>query len=340
MSRNTEQSAVKQEAGKLSKLRNSSKGKLIITHINDKLCAFLSVNGSIECITVLGDADLSPDDIVIAYVKDVKKDIGACFIDYSEGKDGYLPLNRIPEGTEVKQGTLIPVKIATVAQKGKRAGFTAKINWKKIENGEELKNKASHLTRFSYVYRSESFMTERINAVFKCDEYEEIITDDEKVFENLKDSFSSIRLYSDKSFGLDKLYSLETGINDALSKKAWLKCGGYLMIEHTEAMTVIDVNSGKFAPAKGTDKEKAYFKVNEEAAIEIARQLRLKNISGIIIADFINLKSEEDRDALLEILKSETSKDTETVCIVDITPLGLVEITRKKNLPPLYEQFF
>ena len=340
MSRNTEQSAAKSEAEKLSKLRNSSEGKLIITHIKDKLCAFLSAEGSIECITVIGDDELGPDDIVIAFVKDVKKDIGACFIDYAEGKDGYLPLNKIPAGIEVKQGDLIPVKMSTLAQKGKRAGFTAKINWKKLENGEELKNKASHLTRFSFVYRSDSYISDRINTVFKHDEYNEIITDDENVYENLKCSFSNIRLYDDKSFTLDKLYSLNTAIEEALSKKAWLKCGGYLMIEHTEAMTVIDVNSGKFTPAKGTDKEKAYLKVNEEAAVEIARQLRLKNISGIIIADFINLNDEEDRVTLLEILKNETAGDTETVCVVDITPLGLVEITRKKNLPPLYEQFF
>jgi Ribonuclease G/E len=340
MSRNTEQSVSKAEAGKLSKLRNSSEGKLIITHINDKLCAFLSFEGRIECITVIGNSDLGPDDIVIAFVKDVKKDIGACFIDYAEGKDGYLPLNKLPAGMDVKQGDLIPVKMATLAQKGKRSGFTAKINWKKLENGEELKNKASHLTRFSYVYRSESYLSDRVNTVFKFDEYDEIITDDEKIYNNLKCSFSNIRLYNDKTFGLDKLYSLNTAIEEALSKKAWLKCGGYLMIEYTEAMTVIDVNSGKFTPAKGTDKEKAYLKVNEEAAVEIARQLRLKNISGIIIADFINLTDEEDRVTLLEILKNETAKDTETVCVVDITPLGLVEITRKKNLPPLYEQFF
>ena len=340
MSRNTEQSSAKSEAGKLSRLLNSSEGKLIITHINDKLCAFLSVSGNIECVTVLGNGDLNPEDIVIAFVKDVKKDIGACFIEYAEGKDGYLPLNKIPEGIDIKQGSLIPVRIATQAQKGKRAGFTAKINWKKIDNGEELKNKASHLTRYSYVYRSESFLNDRISAVFKKDEYDEIVTDDERSFEILTGYFSNVRLYSDKSFGLDKLYSLETGIKEALSSKAWLKCGGYLVIEHTEAMTVIDVNSGKFTPSKGIDKEKAYFKVNEEAAAEIARQLRLKNISGIIICDFINLQSEEDREVLLQILKDETSKDTETVCVVDITVLGLIEITRKKNLPPLYEQFF
>ena len=72
MSRNTEQSAAKSEAEKLSKLRNSSEGKLIITHINDKLCAFLSVEGRIDSITVIGDMDLAPDDIIIAYIKDVK----------------------------------------------------------------------------------------------------------------------------------------------------------------------------------------------------------------------------------------------------------------------------
>ena len=103
-------------------------------------------------------------------------------------------------------------------------------------------------------------------------------------------------------------------------------------------MTVIDVNSGKFTPPKGTDKESAYLSVNLEAASEICRQLRLRNISGIIVTDFINLITEEDRENLLELLRKETSGDIVKVSVLDITALGLVEMTRKKDLPPLYEQ--
>ena len=174
--------------------------------------------------------------------------------------------------------------------------------------------------------------------MFKPDEYEEIVTDIDYLFDNLKIYYKNVRLYDDKSFGLDKLYSLKTALDEALGRNVWLKCGGFLIFDKTEAMTVIDVNSGKFTPAKGTDKESAYMAVNSEAAVEICRQLRLRNISGIIIVDFINLKSDEDKEELLNILRDESSNDTETVMVIDITELGLVELTRKKEFPPLYEQ--
>ncbi len=345
MSRSVLQSSVKETARDLENLRTSDIGKLIITKVNNKIIAFHSVSGRMKCITVLGKAasgtdnnEISADDIVIAYVKDVKKDIGACFIEYSAGCDGYLPLNKLPKGKTVKQGDLIPVKLTSQAQKGKRASFTAKIDYSKLENGKELEDKASHLTKYSYLYKSETSYKDRINSVFKADEIEEIVTDDKDVWNILTKDFSNVRLYEDSSFGLDKLYSLNTALEEAMDRNVWLKCGGFLIFDKTEAMTVIDVNSGKYTPSKGTDKESAYMAVNTEAAIEICRQLRLRNISGIIIIDFINLKSESDREELLEVLRKESASDTETVMVIDITELGLVEITRKKNYPPLYEQ--
>ena len=174
--------------------------------------------------------------------------------------------------------------------------------------------------------------------MFKSDEYEEIVTDNEDVFNIFSDDFSNVRLYRESAFGLDKLYSLKTALDDALNRIVWLKCGGFLVFDKTEAMTVIDVNSGKFTPSKGTDKESAYMTVNTEAASEICTQLRLRNISGIIIIDFINLQSDEMKNALLDVLRKESADDTETVMVIDITELGLVELTRKKEFPPLYEQ--
>ena len=296
-----------------------------------------------KCITVLGKTsnsydEISTEDIVIAYVKDVKNDIGACFIEYAPGCDGYLPINKLPKGLTVKQGDLIPVRLSSQAQKGKRASFTAKIDFSKLENSKELSEKAAHLTKYSFLYKSQTSYSDRINKVFKPDEYEEIVTDIDYLFDNLKKYYKNVRLYDDKSFGLDKLYSLKTALDEALGRNVWLKCGGFLIFDKTEAMTVIDVNSGKFTPAKGTDKESAYMAVNSEAAVEICRQLRLRNISGIIIVDFINLKSDEDKEELLNILRDESSTDTETVMVIDITELGLVELTRKKEFPPLYEQ--
>lgn len=171
---------------------------------------------------------------------------------------------------------------------------------------------------------------------------EEIITDDVAVFNEIVSFYGNhseiqekIRFYQD-DFSLVKLYSIETKLQEALSKKVWLKCGGYLLIEPTEALTVIDVNSGKFE--KKGDSESYYKRVNKDAAEMIARQIRLRNISGIIIVDFINMQSEENNKELLELLAELVSKDKVKTWVVGMTALGLVEITRKKIEKPLWEQ--
>lgn len=105
------------------------------------------------------------------------------------------------------------------------------------------------------------------------------------------------------------------------------------MIQPTEALTVIDVNSGKYEGRK----EDAFLKVNLEAAEEIARQIRLRNLSGIIIVDFINMEESKSRVAVMECLKENVRRDKVKTVVVDMTPLGLVEITRKKITKPLRE---
>lgn len=112
--------------------------------------------------------------------------------------------------------------------------------------------------------------------------------------------------------------------------------GGYLIIQPTEALTVIDVNSGKMA-VKSKNSAGA-MKVNMEAAQEAAKQIRLRNLSGIIIVDFVNLESKEDTGILLKEFRNFLSKDPIPTTLVDMTMLGLVEITRKKVRKPLYEQ--
>ena len=338
MSRLKIQSLEKNTAMQLEELRTSEKGRIILTTLQEKKCAFLVSEGRLKAVTVISSSGINPGDIVIGLVKDVKKDIGACFIEYSDGCDGYLPLDKIPYGTTVKQGDLIPVSITANAQKGKRAKFTAKIDYSRMPDGDTLKEKAPHLARFNYLYRSDKYIKDLIRKTFRKDEFNEIVTDDNALAETLRSDYNCVREYKDSSFPLAKLYSLESGISEALSRQVWLKCGGYLIFDHTEAMTVIDVNSGKYTPSRNKDKESAYLTVNEEAAIEICRQLRLRNLSGIIVVDFINLDDKNDQESLMELLRKESAKDTQQVAVVDITALGLVEITRKKTLPPLYEQ--
>ena len=156
----------------------------------------------------------------------------------------------------------------------------------------------------------------------------------------LPDKLSLLKLYDDPSFPLDKLYSTQTILEKALRERAWLKTGGYLIIQPTEALTVIDVNSGKAAAKAGsrTQSEDGAMKVNLEAAREAAKQIRLRNLSGIIIIDFINMGSEENTQQLLHEFRFYLSKDPIQTSLVDMTPLGLVEVTRKKVRRPLYEE--
>ena len=109
-----------------------------------------------------------------------------------------------------------------------------------------------------------------------------------------------------------------------------------MLIEPTEALTVIDVNTGKAVCKK--EVQETHFQINMEAAEEIARQLALRNLSGIIMVDFINMKKEEYREALMSHLRELVRKDSVKTTLVDITALGLVEITRMKKNRPLVEQ--
>ena len=164
----------------------------------------------------------------------------------------------------------------------------------------------------------------------------EIITDIPAIYNELetylpRSSNISIRMYKDELWPLYKLYSIEKEIDTALSKKVWLKSGGYLIIEQTEALSVIDVNSGKnVTKAKSMEAiEASALKTNLEAADKLCQQIKVRNLSGIIIVDFINM-NQRNCDILMEHLKSLAKKDIVNTTIVDITKLGLVEITRKK----------
>ena len=165
-------------------------------------------------------------------------------------------------------------------------------------------------------------------AIKKNDSDIEIVTDDRAIYDTLQTEGISTRLYLDELLPLYKLYSVESVLNEITSRKIWLKSGGYLVIDYTEAMTVIDVNTGKCE--QGRDKDKTIFKINLEAADEILKQLRLRNISGIIIVDFIDMKSDENRLNLFRHLKTKAYDDEIRTSIVDMTKLNLVEITRKK----------
>lgn len=124
-------------------------------------------------------------------------------------------------------------------------------------------------------------------------------------------------------------YDIEEEIEKLLERKVWLNCGGYITIDTTEALTAVDVNTGKYV---GKDNlQQTIVKTNIEAAREISKQLRLRDIGGIIIIDFIDMKSSQDQDKVLQVLKNKLAQDKTKTNILGLTKLGLVEMTRKKE---------
>lgn len=171
---------------------------------------------------------------------------------------------------------------------------------------------------------------------------EEYVTDDFLLLTQLqqilpKEQAEQIRFYDDTSVSLSTLYQIPSHMDRITQKNVWLPCGGYLCIEPTEAMTVIDVNTGKAIQKKET--EQLFYMVNQEAAAEIARQIRLRNISGMVLIDFINMKDKAMEEQIKEEMKRHTKKDFCQTHIYEFTQLGLLEMTRSKKSRALHEHF-
>ena len=204
-----------------------------------------------------------------------------------------------------------------------------------LEIYQKIEEKARYRTVGSLLYQMPPAYMEQFLSLSDAN----IVTDEKEIYEKLiENSKIQVSLYEDDLLPLRKLYSLETVIEKAIRPQVWLKSGGYLVIEPTEALTVIDVNTGKLV-SKNKEREETFYKVNLEAAKEVAYQLRLRNLSGIIIVDFIDMKEKEHRKELLNYLEQCIAKDSVKSILVDMTKLNLVELTRKRINKPLYEQF-
>lgn len=174
---------------------------------------------------------------------------------------------------------------------------------------------------------------------------EEIVTDVPEIYEKIQvylkeyqpEDRHRLRLYQDTMLPLYKLYALESVLNEIQKMRVWLKSGGFLVIEQTEAFVSVDVNTGKYVSDK--ESQETYRKINLEAAKEIAAQLRLRNLSGIILVDFINLKKKDYREELMHVFQEYLKKDSVKAKVVDMTALKIVEVTRQKVRRPVSEDF-
>ena len=197
-------------------------------------------------------------------------------------------------------------------------------------------------TCFSLVLETEPFYVAAVRDAYGRD-LDEIITDVPEIREMILGYLEEIspelkeklRFYQDKLLPLYKLYRVETALDAIQKEKVWLNSGGFLVIQQTEAFVSIDVNSGKYTGKKKM--EETFRKINLEAAAEISRQLRLRNLSGIILIDFINMENPDHRDELFHVLQKLLRKDPIKSRAIDITPLHILEMTRKKVRRPVIE---
>lgn len=223
--------------------------------------------------------------------------------------------------------------IRTVADGKKEQDIKNDINnllaaWDQIENTIKGNNqKAIEL------FKSENMTSSVIRDMF-TKEVESVIVDNKRKFRTIQNYVKDVapelveRVFYHKEGSLFGAYGITEETDKLLRRKVWLKSGGHLVIDHTEAMFVIDVNSGRYIGRK--DQEKNILKVNLEAAVEIARQLRLRDISGLIVIDFIDMQIAENRKQLVRTFKQELARDRASVSVSDLSRYGLLEMTRER----------
>ena len=226
------------------------------------------------------------------------------------------------------------VIVRTVGEGKEEGEFTSEMAFLEQLWGQ-VNGMAAHVQAPALVHSEEALLFRTVRDLLS-DEVSALVVNEQASWQEVKkfadvlspEYLNRIQFYQGEE-DLFERYQLDGQIDKLLQRRVWLRSGGYLIIDQTEALTVVDVNTGKYV-GTGTDVQKTLSATNMEAAAEIARQLRLRDIGGIIIIDFIDMESQENRDQLIDTLQMHLKKDRTKSNIVGMTGLGLVEMTRKK----------
>jgi ribonuclease G len=241
----------------------------------------------------------------------------------------------IPEG--------IGVIIRTVGE-GQRARYFVRDlrflldQWAKVE--QSIKDDPAPARVFE-----EPDLVERTVRDFLTEEVDEVMCDEREATERMIDIVGQISRrsrhrirYYDGATPIFETYGVQKQIDDAFHRQVWLKCGGYIVIDETEALVAVDVNTGR--NKGGRDVEKTILQTNLEAADEIARQLRLRNVGGLIISDFIDMKSRKDQQMVYTLMKERLKRDKAKTHVLPISQLGLMEMTRQRAQESLSDTIY
>jgi len=250
-------------------------------------------------------------------------------------------LRKILRDLDIPDG--IGVIIRTVGE-GQRARYFVRDlrflieQWAKVE--ERIRNEPAPVRVFE-----EPDLVERTVRDFLTEEIDEVLCDDrastdrmmEMVGQISRRSRNRIHFY-DGATPIFETHGVQKQIDDAFHRQVWLKCGGYIVIDETEALVAVDVNTGR--NKGGRDVEKTILQTNLEAADEIARQLRLRNIGGLIIGDFIDMKSRKDQQMVYNLMRERLKRDKAKTHVLPISQLGLMEMTRQRAQESLSESIY
>ena len=209
--------------------------------------------------------------------------------------------------------------------------------WQKIDR------KASSVRAPALVHRELEMTAGLIRDLF-TDDIEEVVIDDKESYTEIQNYLKAVspelrdrvKLYKEREPIFD-FYAIEPQIEKTFERKVWLKKGGYICIDHAEALVAIDVNTGRFTGKK--NQEETIFRTNMEAAKEVARQLRLRDIGGIIVVDFIDMESEGNKRSVLDELRAELRKDRARTKAFAVSDLGLIEMTRQRERSSLLHYY-
>ncbi len=334
--------------------------EILITKWHDSLIAIGIINNSVELLNVLED-NSRLGNIYLGRVENKVSNLDAYFVRFESGNDkhgiGFLPaktilpecvLNReIDDVSRLRPGDEVLVQIKTEEQKTKQAKLTTKIDFELTDckdTLESLINTARTRTLYQKIVdNTEDIATTVSNSMAQLerlmsdttDAKIKVISDIKELCDELQNNDILCEYYNkeEKRLDLNVFYSLSAKTDDLFKKKVYLKSGSYLYIEQTETLNLIDVNSGK-----NLKKSDSFFlELNKEAAREAYRQIRLRNLTGMILIDFISMKSSEMNEEFTEFIKDLISTDNLNMRFIDLTGLGIMEFTRDKNKKSLRE---
>ena len=228
--------------------------------------------------------------------------------------------------------------VRTVAQGKSLEEFRGDINYL-LRRWEKVELKSRNAEVYTLLYQDSNLVQKVIRDIFSAT-IDQFVIDSKEEYENILDASSflsnslrqKIHHYQGET-PIFEQYGIEGELERALNRKVWLPSGGYLIIEETEALVSIDINTGRFLGYRNL--EETVFKTNCEAVEQIARQIRLRNLAGIIVIDFIDMEDEEHRRIVVEELKHAFRRDRIKTNILELTELGLVQMTRQRHRPSL-----